>query len=125
MSKLCKVCFEVEIKHGSRNVCTTCLPFTKQIQDEVHKIVQNRMRRGLLGPPTLFECADCGKPAFYWEHREYAFPTIVEPVCRACNIKRGPAIDLFSLARSIMMLKVTLNGTRCPSERRSIAVKRH
>jgi hypothetical protein len=37
-------------------------------------------------------CVDCGlKPASQYEHRDYAKPLDVEPVCQRCNLKRGPA----------------------------------
>jgi hypothetical protein len=36
-------------------------------------------------------CADCGNPARAYDHREYAKPLDVTPVCRPCNVKRGPA----------------------------------
>ena len=37
-------------------------------------------------------CVDCGKPAAHYDHRDYKRPLEVEPVCRSCNRKRGPAI---------------------------------
>lgn len=40
------------------------------------------------------KCVDCGKPARDYEHRYYSRPLDVEPVCRGCNQKRGPALDV-------------------------------
>ena len=40
------------------------------------------------------KCVDCGKPARDYDHRYYSKPLAVVPVCRACNQKRGPALDL-------------------------------
>ena len=37
-------------------------------------------------------CVDCGAPARDYDHRDYNKPLDVEPVCRRCNILRGPAI---------------------------------
>lgn len=58
------------------------------------KIVQRATEKGLL--PKLdgnILCVDCGiKPAIAYEHRDYAKPLEVQPVCQPCNMKRGPAI---------------------------------
>lgn len=43
------------------------------------------------------QCVDCGKPAKNYDHREYARPLDVQPVCRSCNLKRGPASDVAHL----------------------------
>lgn len=54
---------------------------------------QYRMSQGLL--PRLdgsTHCTDCGKPATCYDHRDYLKPDEVEPVCRACNKIRGPAL---------------------------------
>jgi hypothetical protein len=38
-------------------------------------------------------CADCKTDrAVCYDHRDYAFPLDVSPVCHSCNLKRGPAI---------------------------------
>jgi hypothetical protein len=38
-------------------------------------------------------CVDCGiRPAINYEHRDYAKPLEVEPICRRCNMQRGPAV---------------------------------
>lgn len=36
-------------------------------------------------------CIDCAEPAADYDHRDYDKPLEVEPVCRRCNQKRGPA----------------------------------
>ena len=36
-------------------------------------------------------CSDCGRPAEYYDHRDYRKPLAVVPVCHACNMHRGPA----------------------------------
>ena len=36
-------------------------------------------------------CVDCGKRATDYDHRSYARPLDVVPVCRRCNDARGPA----------------------------------
>lgn len=37
-------------------------------------------------------CADCGKRALCWDHRDYGRPLDVVAVCYACNISRGTAV---------------------------------
>lgn len=37
-------------------------------------------------------CADCDRPAFVYDHRDYSRPLDVVPVCESCNRKRGTAI---------------------------------
>lgn len=39
-------------------------------------------------------CVDCGQPAKVYDHREYAKPLEVVPLCRSCNFRRGPAKEL-------------------------------
>lgn len=38
------------------------------------------------------QCVDCSGAAVEYDHRDYRQPLAVEPVCRSCNLKRGPAI---------------------------------
>ena len=38
-------------------------------------------------------CVDCGARASCYDHRDYNKPLDVDPVCRSCNYKRGPAIS--------------------------------
>ena len=69
----------------------------RAIANPAHAAVARAIKRGLLKRPREFPCTDCGKPAEQYDHREYAKPLEVEPVCRRCNLKRGPALD--SVAR--------------------------
>lgn len=53
--------------------------------------VDRAVRNGWL--PDLstreYECVDCRGVADRWEHRDYSMVLDVEPVCHACNMKRG------------------------------------
>lgn len=49
------------------------------------------VRRGDLPDPATLRCADCGAPAIGYDHRDYRHGDQVEPVCRKCNWRRGPA----------------------------------
>lgn len=39
----------------------------------------------------LYACVDCDGVASQYDHRNYARPLDVEPVCASCNCKRGSA----------------------------------
>ena len=56
--------------------------------------VRRLIRKGLLSKLTrgLIKCTDCPKMAVEYDHRDYNKPTEVEPVCKSCNDRRGPAI---------------------------------
>jgi len=45
-------------------------------------------------------CQDCGKPATQYDHRDYAKPLEVEPVCGRCNLKRSAAKGIVWRERS-------------------------
>lgn len=49
---------------------------------------------GKLPPASSRICVDCGNPAKHYDHRDYNRPLDVQPVCRSCNARRGPAIPL-------------------------------
>lgn len=65
--------------------------FQQRICDRAAHLVSKAIRRGHL--PRLdgrVTCADCGKSACYYDHRNYLEPLKVEPVCSSCNQLRGP-----------------------------------
>lgn len=73
-----------------------CLRCSDAHQAEGRKAVaavQLAVRSGALRPAADCVCADCGAKAAQYDHRDYTQPLAVEPVCRSCNQKRGPAYD--------------------------------
>lgn len=65
-------------------------------------LVQVEIKAGRLPHPSTLTCADCNGPASEYEHRDYNKPLSVEPICRSCNHRRGPAIPWpGSLQRSV------------------------
>jgi transcriptional regulator with GAF, ATPase, and Fis domain len=56
------------------------------------------------GPYLLagMKCVDCGKESRCFDHRYYAKPHEVDPVCVNCNRNRGPALDVRPLARAVL-----------------------
>lgn len=60
-------------------------------QHQAHLYVRAAIKCGVLPDLSLGEyaCVDCGAAATQYEHRDYRHPLDVEPVCKACNLKRG------------------------------------
>ena len=72
------------------------------VGSRAHGLVAKARKEGLL--PHLdgsIACADCGKPAAVYDHRDYSKPMNVDPVCRSCNRKRGMAIQGVEIHRLI------------------------
>lgn len=67
---------------------------------------------GILLPATAHCCDDCGKPATEYDHRDYNQTLVVSPVCRSCNLKRGPAVPVHGSLEQI------ISGGRVPYRRR-------
>lgn len=59
---------------------------------EAVNAVNRAVRRGIIPPANTCRCVDCDKPAEQYEHRDYNKPLDVEPICRSCNHRRGPAV---------------------------------
>lgn len=55
-----------------------------------HRAVKAAIERRELLAAGLHSCADCGRGATEYDHRDYTKPLEVEPVCHPCNIRRGP-----------------------------------
>lgn len=58
-----------------------------------HNIVRKAIKSGEILPASNYKCVDCGKIASLYDHRDYSKPLEIDPVCRACNNRRGPAVD--------------------------------
>lgn len=59
-----------------------------------HKQVRMAIAAGVLIPIAQCICVDCGATAECYEHRDYNKPLVVDPVCKGCNIRRGPGLPL-------------------------------
>lgn len=62
-------------------------------QHQAYTYVRAAIKADVLPDLTLgvYACVDCGGVATQYEHRDYRFPLVVEPVCKSCNLKRGRA----------------------------------
>lgn len=95
--KRCTKCGKEDNSAGPRfALCRDCnVPryrLLAQISGKAHSAVTRAIQDGLLPPlkGQIF-CADCGRPAQCYDHRDYDKPLEVDPVCLSCNSKRGPA----------------------------------
>lgn len=96
-SFVCNTCGKSELVTGGSSyfVCSDCKPanhHTRSAQYQAHQAVARARRLGDLKEPREHLCADCQAPAIEYDHRDYNKPLDVQPVCRRCNLKRGPAI---------------------------------
>lgn len=103
----CIVCDQIELVRGGSNdfICSECREkghnrFGRRgtnawaSHGAAMSAVANAIRDGRLAPPSDFQCVDCGAPARQYDHRDYSKPLSVEPVCRSCNLNRGPAVPV-------------------------------
>lgn len=74
------------------------MPIGRTLQKQAHYEVARAIRLGNLPHPSKFVCVDCNVPAIEYDHRDYAQPLAVDPVCRRCNLRRGPAITELAMA---------------------------
>ena len=77
-------------------LCFDCRWKATEWQALAGRQVAIAIKQGKLPRPETLRCVDCGKRAQQYDHRLYAAPLQVEPVCRSCNRKRGPAKDLLA-----------------------------
>ena len=77
------------------HLCSPCMLIRRERRApymfSANKAVNQAVRRGELPRVKDCLCVDCGAPAHDYDHRDYSKPLDVVPVCRSCNVKRGPA----------------------------------
>lgn len=71
--------------------CMNCIAEADRQKGAANRAVKSAILAGQLKPPHLLKCVDCGADAKFYDHRFYAQPLNVVPVCHACNVYRGPA----------------------------------
>lgn len=92
MNRICIACRKSELlsDHGNARYCRECRGMVSRLQRRTGALVFRAVLTGALRSPKSFACADCGKAARYYDHRDYRHPLAVEAVCGSCNTKRGP-----------------------------------
>lgn len=81
----------------------------RAIRQAAHKAVAQAIAHRVIDRPAVFKCMDCSRDAVEYDHRDYTKPLAVDPVCRRCNLARGPALVWTTDGR----LPVTRKGGRC------------
>lgn len=93
----CARCGAVELSTGCTRgfQCHACRPVRAASHPKcrAHRAVARAIADGLLRPVLDCQCVDCGQQAEHYGHRDYSKPLEVQPVCRRCNFKRGPALN--------------------------------
>ncbi len=78
-----------------RTVCGRCVErradARRPAQQRAIAAVGAAVMAGILPRAKTLICVDCARPAAVYDHRDYSRLLDVEPVCRSCNAKRGPA----------------------------------
>jgi len=69
-----------------------CAMLADGVRSRCHAAVARLIQLGALDRPANLICVDCGKQAAQYDHRDYTHPIDVEPVCRQCNLLRGPGL---------------------------------
>lgn len=94
--KTCQFC-QVKYKAPHAQSCPTCRR-ARHIYSNfgsgrflAGQAVAKARIKNILPSPREFACVDCGTRATEYDHRDYSKPLMVEPVCRGCNARRGPA----------------------------------
>jgi hypothetical protein len=64
------------------------------IRHRAHDMVEEAVRNHTLSnlKKRRIQCSDCPARAIYYDHRDYAKPLKVDPVCGSCNWYRGSGI---------------------------------
>lgn len=91
--ELCHQCKE-RISFGHSLFCEICAVVWFRARSRAVSKTTVRVRHGEILAAKFYSCIDCGNPAAHYDHRDYSKPKEVVPVCRLCNIKRGPAVAL-------------------------------
>lgn len=114
MRATCKLCGAVEVVTGcgSNWRCSGCRRAGRYFEghgtraslgrDRASLAVARAIREGKLPHPSGLQCVDCAADAMEYEHRDYNKPLVVVPICRSCNLRRGPAIPLEGTIRQIV-----------------------
>lgn len=88
---LCQQSKAIPWQKGCRLYCDDCQEIPRKIRGAVQAKVFKAVQKGLLQHPSKLSCADCGRQAAAYDHRDYSQPLKVDPVCKRCNKLRGPA----------------------------------
>jgi hypothetical protein len=87
----CIDCGNPHSRHPSTWRCQPCNDALSAVRYAARLAVLRAVRSGALAPAAECLCIDCEASAMDYDHRDYSRPLEVDPVCRKCNQRRGPA----------------------------------
>lgn len=80
---------------GQSSYCSNiCAGLVSKARQVVQALIYKSIKQHGMPSAKSFFCVDCGNQAIDYDHRRYKSPLEVVPVCRSCNLRRGPAIDV-------------------------------
>ncbi len=88
---ICVKCGSMTMRGHASKYCYPCDLIVEKINLWAMGRVASAVKAGKLPPVRTLTCVDCGAPAVGYDHRDYSKPLDVQPVCKRCNWKRGPA----------------------------------
>lgn len=91
MARVCLMCGDAAA--GKRMTCWGCGARHLKEGARAMAAVNQAVAKGALRRASEHACTDCGARATEYDHRDYTQPLAVEPVCAACNKRRGPAFN--------------------------------
>jgi DNA-directed RNA polymerase subunit RPC12/RpoP len=93
---ICHTCGKPWKRNSNDIRCNPCGRIVERGFGRAHGAVLRAVKRGDLPNlrTTEVACVDCGKRAIRYDHRDYLKRLDVEPVCQACNRRRGPGANL-------------------------------
>lgn len=94
----CLVC-NASLAHRSGGQAKYCLKCYRKANTaggagRAYAAVARAIKGGVLPRASTLKCVDCGVQARDYDHRDYSNPLAVQPVCRPCNLRRGPALKV-------------------------------
>ena len=99
MDDACLICGHGLNRRPQASYCLKCGPLANRSNGagRARGAVNRAVKSGKLPPVRTLQCVDCGAPARDYDHRDYNRPLDVQPVCRSCNLMRGPALPVEAL----------------------------
>lgn len=88
---VCKAPMDAGYMQSAKLICQECCWGERpRLVARAQLATRTAIAQGKLPAPVHLHCADCGNPAHVYDHLDYTQPLLVEPVCRSCNVRRGP-----------------------------------
>lgn len=95
---LCIACnAPINTQASWRSFCYLCREKLAWVRAQVNAT----MRAANIPHPSGFKCSDCDAPATAYDHRCYSLPLEVDPICHACNARRGHAVDVVECINAV------------------------